>query len=126
MCDVKDLQNFVEEHWDGDFDIEVECKEMPTKIAIFSVDYCENYWTYDPPRWHFSGWRLFVFPDVRFHPQYKGLVERFEKYGIEDGSIVDLEAAKEIVNAMFGSKRTDYEKIKEVLEEAQDRYDASR
>ena len=119
MCNVKELQEFVERQWDSDFDIEIECSEMPTKIAIFSVDHHDNYWTYDPPKWHFGGYRLFVFPDVESYPEYKRMVERFEKYGIEKGSVVDLKTAKKIVELMFGSKRTKYAEIKEVLDEVE-------
>ena len=119
MCDVKELQEFVERNWESDFDIEVECGDMPTKIAIFSVDHYLNFWTYDPPTWHFGGCRLFVFPDIKYYPEYKGMVERFKKYEIDEYSIVDLETAKKIVELMFGSKRTKYSEIKEVLDEVE-------
>ncbi len=120
MCNVKELQEFVEEYWKSDFDIEVECKDMPTKIAIFSVDHYQNYWTYNPNKWHFGGYRLFVFPDVEFYPKYKNFVKRLKEHGIEDGTVVDLETAKKIVELMFGSKRTKYSEIKEALDEVEE------
>jgi len=119
MCNTENLKKFIEDNWECDFDLEVECTKMPTKIAIFSVDHHQNYWTYNPHKWHFGGYRLFVFPNLKWYPEYKRMVERFKKYGIEEYSVVDLETAKKIIDLMFGSKRIKYAEIKEVLDEVE-------
>jgi len=120
-CIIDKMKKFVEDYWKTEYEIIVDCNRLNTRVLIFeNIDNNSS-----SNKKHIKDlvvFRHFVYPDVNENPQYKYIVGMLKKHDIKNNSVIDLLAAKEMIDIVFNSKKINYKKIKQILIESKNRF----